>query len=80
MAHALSDEEAGRQILGIFIRNKVQASGGNLNFGVVGWGSGGAHTGMSFSGIVVVISFAPSACLPRSAPRSYTRVDQERHT
>ena len=27
MAHALSDEEAGRQILGIFIRNKVQASG-----------------------------------------------------
>ena len=27
MAHALSDDEAGRQILGIFIRNKVQASG-----------------------------------------------------
>jgi hypothetical protein len=27
MAHALSDEEAGRQILGIFVRNKVQASG-----------------------------------------------------
>ena len=27
MAHVLSDEEAGRQILGIFIRNKVQASG-----------------------------------------------------
>ena len=27
MAHALSDEEAGLQILGIFVRNKVQASG-----------------------------------------------------
>ena len=27
MAHALSEDEAGRQILGIFIRNKVQASG-----------------------------------------------------
>ena len=27
MAQSLSDEEAGRQILGIFIRNKVQASG-----------------------------------------------------
>jgi hypothetical protein len=27
MAHPLSDEEAGRQILGIFVRNKVQASG-----------------------------------------------------
>ena len=27
MAHALSDEEAGRQILGIFVRNKVQATG-----------------------------------------------------
>ena len=27
MPQALSDDEAGRQILGIFIRNKVQASG-----------------------------------------------------
>jgi len=27
MAHALSDEEAGLQILGIFVRNKVQGSG-----------------------------------------------------
>jgi hypothetical protein len=27
MALALSDEEAGRQILGIFVRNKVAASG-----------------------------------------------------
>ena len=27
MAHALSDEEAGRQILEIFVRNKVPASG-----------------------------------------------------
>ena len=27
MAHALSDEEAGRQILSIFVRNKVTASG-----------------------------------------------------
>ena len=27
MPHALSEEDAGRQILGIFIRNKVQASG-----------------------------------------------------
>ena len=25
MAHAISDEEAGRQILSIFVRNKVQA-------------------------------------------------------
>lgn len=27
MAHALSDDDAGRQILEIFVRNKVQASG-----------------------------------------------------
>ncbi len=27
MPHALSDEEAGRQILAIFVRNKVQATG-----------------------------------------------------
>jgi hypothetical protein len=27
MAHAISDDEASRQILGIFVRNKVQASG-----------------------------------------------------
>ena len=27
MAHTLSAEEAGGQILGIFVRNKVQASG-----------------------------------------------------
>jgi hypothetical protein len=27
MMHATSDDEAGRQILGIFVRNKVPASG-----------------------------------------------------
>jgi len=27
MAHTISDDEAGRQILGIFMRNKVQPSG-----------------------------------------------------
>jgi hypothetical protein len=27
MAQAISDDDAGRQILGIFVRNKVQASG-----------------------------------------------------
>ena len=27
MSHALSDEDVGRQILGIFIRNKVPANG-----------------------------------------------------
>jgi hypothetical protein len=27
MPHALSDDEAGRQILGIFVRNKVQPGG-----------------------------------------------------
>jgi hypothetical protein len=27
MAQTISDDEAGRQILGIFVRNKVQASG-----------------------------------------------------
>ena len=27
MIHAISDDEAGRQILGVFVRNKVPASG-----------------------------------------------------